>query len=63
MFFTKIANNKDYVYNFCNRQLNGFDKHCHECFFYNLVKNFTITDDDYNMLTKFNNQDMGIYMI
>ena len=31
-------------------------------FFYNLIKINNITDDDYNMLNNFNNQDMGIYM-
>ena len=27
-FFLKIANNKHYLYNFCNRPLNVFHRHC-----------------------------------
>ena len=38
-FFTKIDNNRDYVYKFCNRPLNGFDKHCREGFFLQFNKN------------------------
>ena len=34
-FFLNIANNRDYVYNFCNRPLNNFDRHCREWYFYN----------------------------
>ena len=43
-FRKNIANNRDYVYNFCNRPLNKFDRFCREWYLYNLVKN--CTDDD-----------------
>ena len=29
-FLLNVANNKDYVYNFCNRPFNGFHRHCRE---------------------------------
>ena len=38
IIFTKIANNRDYVYSFCYRPLNGFDKHCREWFFLQFTK-------------------------
>ena len=34
-FFKNIANKRDYVYNFCNRPLNKFDRHCREWYLYN----------------------------
>ena len=39
--FTKIANNSDYVYNYCNRPYNSFHRHCHEWYFYILLKKNT----------------------
>ena len=36
-FFTKIANNRDYVYSFCNRPYNSFHRHCRELYFYTLL--------------------------
>ena len=33
--FLNIANNRHYVYNFCNRPLNKFDRHCREWYLYN----------------------------
>ena len=45
LFFKNIVNNRDYVYNFCNRSLCRFDRHCHEWYLYNLVKNNTDGDD------------------
>ena len=44
-FFLIIANNKYFVYNFCNRPLNRFDQHCREWYFHNLKKN---TEIEYN---------------
>ena len=37
-FFLNIANSRDHVNNYCNRQLNHFDKHCREWYFQNLIK-------------------------
>ena len=34
-YFLNIANNRDYVYNFCNRSINKFDRHCREWYLYN----------------------------
>ena len=34
-FFLNIANNRDYVYNFRNRPLNKYDRHCREWYSYN----------------------------
>ena len=44
-FFSKIANNKDYVYNFCNTPFNSFHQHCREWLFYNLMKNNNYDND------------------
>ena len=50
-FFKHIANNRDYVYIFCNRPLYKFDRHCREWYLYNLIKNNTGDDgDDIRML-------------
>ena len=35
LFFLKIANNRDYVHNFCNRPIKDFDRHCREWYLYN----------------------------
>ena len=34
-YFLNIANNTDYVNNFCNRPLKRFDQHCREWYLYN----------------------------
>ena len=34
-FFLTIANNGDYIYNFCNRPMNKFDRHYREWYLYN----------------------------
>ena len=44
--FKNNAKNRDYVYNFCKRPFNKFDRHCRECYLYNLVKNNTAGDED-----------------
>ena len=33
--FLNIANNRDYVYNYCNRPFNKFHRHCREWYLYN----------------------------
>ena len=33
LFFLNIANNRGYVYIFCNRPCNKFDRYCRECFY------------------------------
>ena len=38
-FFSKIANKKDYVNNYCNRPLNSFDRLCCEGCLYNNTRN------------------------
>ena len=38
-FFLKIANNRDYVNNYCNRLLNGFGRHCREGYRYDSGNN------------------------
>ena len=43
--FKNIANNREYVYNYCNRPPNKFDRYCRECYLYNLVKNNTDGDE------------------
>ena len=35
IFFLKIANSRDDVFNFCNRPLNNFNRHCREWYLYN----------------------------
>ena len=35
IFFLKIAKNRDYVHNFCNRPFNDFHRHCPERHLYN----------------------------
>ena len=56
IFFTKIANNSDYVYNYCNGPHNSFQRHCVKWYIYNSVKNNSVTDDDYNFVNNFNFQ-------
>ena len=34
-FFLNVANKRNYVYNFCNRPSNDFQRHCRECYLYN----------------------------
>ena len=48
IFFLKIANNRDYVNNFCNRPFNRFHQHCREWYFFTLMKNNTEIDYDKN---------------
>ena len=38
-FFFNIANNIDYVNNYCNRPLNSFDRHCFERYLRNFLEN------------------------
>ena len=40
-FFLNIANNRDYVNNYCNRPPNSFDRHCPEWYLHKLIKNNT----------------------
>ena len=35
IFLSKIANNRDYVYKFCNRPAKKFDRYCCEWYLYN----------------------------
>ena len=51
-FFLNIANNRDYVYKYCNRPLNDFHRHCREWY----LNNNTV-EDDIRML----NDEMNIY--
>ena len=48
-FFLKIANNRDYVNNFCRRPLNSFDRHFREWCLYNLLKNNIKTNSANNL--------------
>ena len=34
-FSLNMANNRDYVFIFCNRPFKNFDWHCRECYFFN----------------------------
>ena len=36
--FMHIANNRDYIYNFCNNPDNKFQRYCLEWYLYNLWK-------------------------
>ena len=54
-FFLKIANNKDYVYYFCNNRYNSFHQHCREWYFYILMKNNNEMVYDNNYDNDFNN--------
>ena len=36
-FFLNIANNRDYVNNYCNRKFSRFDQHCREWYLHNLI--------------------------
>ena len=53
--FFKIANNKIYVYIFCNRPFNSFHQPCREWYFYILMKNNTEIHYDNNYDNDFNN--------
>ena len=55
-FFLKIANNKDYVYNFCKRAYNDFHRHCRELCLYN-----NTDGDDIRMLDDEMNNNYGAY--
>ena len=48
--FKHIANNRNYVYNFCNRPPKNFHRYCCEWYLYNLVKNNTDGEDDVQVL-------------
>ena len=52
VFFSKNANNRVYVYNFCNRPYTDFHRHCREWSLYN-----NTDGDDIRML----NDEMVIY--
>ena len=51
-FLLKIANNRDYVYKYCNRPFNIFPRHCREWYLYN-----NTGEDDIRML----NDEMNNY--
>ena len=36
-FFLNIANNRDFVNTYCNRQFSRFDQHCREWYLHNLI--------------------------
>ena len=57
--FLDIANNRDFVNNYCNRPLNRFDRHCREWYLYNLIKDNTEIDYNNNLDNNFN---YGIYL-
>ena len=61
--FKNIAENRDYIYNYCKNPYNKFHRYCFEWYMYNKVKNKTLTDDDYNMLKNFNNGSIVFYML
>ena len=61
-FFKKIAENRVYVYNNCNIPYKQFHRYCVDWYTYNVIKSNTMTNDDYNFLNNFNNQN-GIYML
>ena len=48
-FFLNLAINGEYVYKFCNRPLNGFDKLCREWYSYNSTDGVDIRMLDYYM--------------
>ena len=56
-FFENNAENRDYVYNYCNNPYKQFHRFCVDCYMYNVVKSNTATNDDYNFLHSFNNQN------
>ena len=45
LFCTHFANKRDYVYKFCNKPLDRFDRHSREWYLYNLFKSNTDGDD------------------
>ena len=49
-FFSKIANNRENVYNFCSRPLKDFHRHCREWNLYNNTDadDIRLLDDDMN---------------
>ena len=50
IFFLKIANNRDYVYNFCDTPFNDFHRHCREWHLYNYSDgdDIRMLDDEMN---------------
>ena len=55
-FFLKIASIGEYVYNFCNRPVNDFRRHCREWYLYN-----NTDGDDIRMLDFDMNNNYGAY--
>ena len=55
-FLLKIANNKDYRYNFCNRPFNDFHRQCREWYLYN-----NTDGDDIQMLDNEMNNKYGAF--
>ena len=49
-FFLSIANNRYYIFNFCNRPKNTFDRQCREWYIYNIpeANNIRMLDDEIN---------------
>ena len=62
-FFKNIAENKDYIHNHCNNFFERFNRYCVDWYMYNVIKNVTVTNDDYVFLNNFNNQNIGFYML
>ena len=57
LFFSNISNNRDYVYNFCNRPVCKFDRLCREWYLYNNpdAHNIRVLNDELN--------DMCVYWL
>ena len=61
-FFKNIAENRDYIYNYCNKRSYRFNRYCVDWYMYNVIKNNTVTNDDYAFLNNFDNQNLFIYL-
>ena len=62
-FFENIAENRDYVYKYCKNSYRNFDRYCVDWYMYKVVKNNTVTDDDYKMVNNSNNQIIEFYIL
>ena len=49
-FFLNTANNRDYIFKYCKRPFNKFDRHCRECYLsHNSDENeIRVVDDNSN---------------
>ena len=49
--FSKLANNRDYIYKYCSRPYNSFHQHCREWYLYNNPDgdDIRMPDDEMNL--------------